>query len=56
MSAKAKLTLGASVLFATGTIWFVHYNQQAERNVREFSCFLSTVMSPLLSLSDLEFH
>ncbi|KAH8111010.1 hypothetical protein DFH11DRAFT_1729741 [Phellopilus nigrolimitatus] len=31
MSKAARVTLAASVLFATGTIWGVHYMQQAER-------------------------
>jgi hypothetical protein len=34
MLLRARLTLAASMLFAGGTIWFVHWNQINEREVR----------------------
>lgn len=34
MSRAARVTLGASALFAVVTIWGVHYMQRSEREVR----------------------
>lgn len=47
MSRAAKATLAASIVATTFTVWFVHYQQQQEHEVR-----LSLLLMPVLHHTD----
>lgn len=44
MSRAAKATLAASVVATTFTVWFVHYQQQQEHEVRLLWLYLVSVI------------
>lgn len=51
MSRAAKATLAASVVATTFTVWFVHYQQQQEHEVRPLMLyFIYAVLSSAITL------